>query len=701
MKIGYGAWLGCLGMALGSASMFGQGTYEFSDGGRRHTYQLSATEHYVVMRQGAAAGAEKRLRSMNGTKGTVKVGQRGWIVEQAGDGKKVRAGLREVSGVEQASPVFYDVEELPEASKLAAMTAANRAKRMAVARRVMTAKLLVKMDTDAQWDALRGQQAREREESALKDWRLVRFDDADAALAAAEWMMKDGKWEFTPVFAQQRQLRQSASGTRRREVNDRLFPFQWHLEDSMPGLNMRASWDVVTGRGINIVVVDNGVEVTHEDLAANTYPRLSGFHRNYLDGDPRDPTPVVTDITHRHGTSCAGLAAATGFNNLGVIGVAPEARIMAVRLIGGMAGADEEAGALSWQPAGVVSHVSSNSWGAADDGIATGRSSAQVEAALSRGANLNRNGLGTVYVVSAGNGRGEGDNSNYDAFAGSRFVIAVGAANRNGEQSSYSENGMNVAISALGGEYQPPGVVWTTTISGPEYGSVELEAFPTTEAPENYTDAFNGTSAAAPQVSGAVALMLQRNPRLGYRDVKEILFRTARRDGLKGGDGFWRNGAGFFFNHAFGAGLLNVSAAVDMAGTWTNLGQLFLWTRSVEGNVAIPDGGAAGAQAELDLSDVESLRVETVEVVVDVTHGNRGDLRLEIESPSGMPGIVEPRPLDDGSDLKSFQFSSVRYWGEQSSGVWKVKVLDTVANGARGSLTGVTLRVYGTRQPRP
>lgn len=153
-----------------------------------------------------------------------------------------------------------------------------------------------------------------------------------------------------------------------------------------------------------------------------------------------------------------------------------------------------------------------------------------------------------------------------------------------------------MAISAFGGEFNPPDVTWTTNNSGDAALTVLQGKLPTSTAPVNYSDAFNGTSAAAPQVSGAVALLLQANPKLGYRDVKEILMKTATKTGLQNGDEFKDNGAGFTFSHSFGAGLLNVSAAL-MAASWTNLGEFSratVTTTATESN-PIPDGTVDGA----------------------------------------------------------------------------------------------------------
>ncbi len=659
-----------------------QTDYVFSDGGKRQSFRLSSTEVFARKAPGIDVVKSEPYGS-DGAVYTVKAG-----VAKLRKDRKARASAAKAGGT--LYPVFYDVQDLPAADKLAAMKEPERSQRMAGARRVMTQKLLVHMD-ESRFAALEaGTQAVSKEASLLKGWMLVSYPDPFTALDAADWMTRTGGWEYIPVFMRQMAKKQAAL---QREVNDPLFPKQGHLSATVePNLNIKNAWDSVTGKGINIAVVDDGLEVNHEDLKPNAYPLESGYHRNFNEGPPNDPSPLK--ISETHGTACAGLAAAAGFNNLGVIGVAPEAQMMGLRLIAGNSTEEDNGTALAWQPDGLTVHVSSNSWGPPDDGKSGGRVSALQLAGIEKGATNNRGGLGTLYAVSCGNGRQNGDNASYDGFSGSRFAIAVAAVNRDGEQSSYSEDGMNVAISAFGGEQAPPAMMWTTNNSGDEVLAKKNTDFPTSEAPVNYTDAFNGTSAAAPQVSGGIALLLQQNPALGYRDVKEILMKTARRDILKGSDPFTPNTGGFQFSHSFGAGVMNVADALAMATGWTNLGPL-ISAEATAGGVPIPDTGEL-ASVDLDLSNAGKIRVEHVEVMMNVKHGRRGDLAFGIQSPGGMLSEAKARPLDDAADFSDYMFTSVRHWGETSSGVWKFIVRDTNANGVAGELVNVSIKIYGT-----
>lgn len=661
--------------------------YTFSDGGKPERFEFAPNEAYISFdratdRSAAMARVKKTLDA--NMESASETGETGFVVvlsQPAREAvKKLRSGKSQFEAVRSVAPVFYDASEVHRDA----------------ARRFVTSRLLVKLGAGGgAWSKLQeSTHAQSRKDSLIKGWSLVEYGDPYTALDAADSLTRDGGWEFIPVFAQQLEKRQAkASGQLQRPVNDPLYPNQWHLGGTGPNLLMNAAWDVATGKGINVAVVDDGLDVAHEDLAGNAYPLETNNHRNYNSGPPNDPTPA--NPGQNHGTNCAGLIAAVGFNNIGVIGVAPEANLMGLRLIAEPSGDDAIADAMSWQPNGLVTHVSSNSWGPADDGKALGTMGALQAAAIAQ-ANTHRNGLGTVFLVSAGNGRQAGDDASYDAFAASRFTIAVGAVGRTGDPSSFSEQGINVAISAFGGEFNPPDVTWTTNNSGADALASLQSKFPTSQAPVNYSDAFNGTSAAAPQVSGAVALLLQANPNLGYRDVKEILMKTATKTGLQNGDAFRDNGAGFSFSHSFGAGLLNVSAALDLAAGWTNLGPLTSITLKSADIAPIPDGSQDGAVFSFDFSAAQKLRVEHVEFIVNVQHPNRGELGFIVTSPSGMTSIVQNRAPDTGANFENYSFTTVRDWGESSTGVWTVRVIDIAGNGVTGTAGNLTMNIWGT-----
>lgn len=199
-----------------------------------------------------------------------------------------------------------------------------------------------------------------------------------------------------------------------------------------------------------------------------------------------------------------------------------------------------------------------------------------------------RNVLGTIVVQSAGNSYQLGDDTNLHNFQNSRYIITVAASDYFGQAASYSSPGASILVTAPGGENGGATGIFTTDRAGAAGYS-----------PSDYIF-LTGTSFAAPIVSGVVALMLEANPNLGYRDVQEILAYSARHIGADwsnlefNGANNW-NGGGLHYDtglRRFGFGLVDATAAVRLAETWgpahtiANLQEL-VFTRTP--NKAIPD----------------------------------------------------------------------------------------------------------------
>lgn len=476
---------------------------------------------------------------------------------------------------------------------------------------------------------------------------------------------------------------------KRLSPNDTLFPQQWHLFNSGQlgavatiDINVTNVWNTYRGNGTRILIVDDGLQMNHPDLAANVD---ATFGYDFRDNDS-DPSP--TDPSDAHGVSVAGIAAARGNNGLGVSGVAFESRISGVRLIGpGTVTLDEEAQALSYS--NMVFQVSNNSWGPSDDGSVYPLPSL-TEAAFVNGTTTGRGGRGVIYVWAGGNG-GLGDNSNLDGYANSIYTIAVGALNDQGVRASYSEQGANLVVSAPSGRdsTRPQGSTTTdiTGNSGYSPGPGDL-------ADADYTQLFNGTSSAAPVVTGVVALLLEANPNLGWRDVQEILIRSARK--INPLDPGWTvNSAGYNFHHDYGAGMVNVQAGVNMALGWTNLPAQVSSISTLTGlALPIPDNNIAGVTVQFNISDT-ALRAEHVTLNVDIPHTFRADLEIVLTSPTGTQSrMVERRGFDPGS-YNNFRFMTVRHWGERAAGTWTLRVSDRAGNDV-GTLASARLQVFGT-----
>ncbi|MDH3998602.1 MAG: S8 family serine peptidase, partial [Desulfuromonadales bacterium] len=304
--------------------------------------------------------------------------------------------------------------------------------------------------------------------------------------------------------------------------NDPLFSQQWYLENfgqcgagAGEDISASAAWELSLGEDITLAIVDSGIDLQHPDLVGNL---LFGGHRDFIpDGSAIGP----------HGTAVAGLAAAKGFNNRGLIGVAPETSMLSFRIISGEElfadEADEAAALNSWR---VDVDIYNNSWGPPDDDLASFEGpSMLVRDAIESGVRQGRGGLGSIYLWAAGNG-GPTQSSTLDGYANLRHAISVTATTCTGRAASYAELGSNILVNAPAGD-GAFGLVTTDEVGS--FGYNAGLGFGDLSDPD-YTDTFIGTSAATPVVSGVVALMLEANPQLNWREVQQILALSAEQN---------------------------------------------------------------------------------------------------------------------------------------------------------------------------
>ena len=303
------------------------------------------------------------------------------------------------------------------------------------------------------------------------------------------------------------------------EFDDPLYGCQWHLKNTEQNdgattgedINVESVWKTYKGNGIHIAVVDDGMHFAHEDLKDNVDTALNH--------DYTPETPSIYTRNNNHGTAVSGLIAARD-NDLGVRGVAPRATIYGYNLIDNDT-AINEADAMTRNRVETI--VSNNSWGPPD--IVRLEGPARVwEMAIETGVNEGSDGKGIVYVWAGGNGAGIGGNSNYDGYANYYAVTAVCAVSDQGIRSSYSEQGANLWVCAPSDDF-----------------GRGRQGIVTTDNAHRYIDDFGGTSAAAPIVSGVVALVRQANPELSWRDVKLVLAASARRNDPDNSG--WQDGA--------------------------------------------------------------------------------------------------------------------------------------------------------------
>ncbi len=461
--------------------------------------------------------------------------------------------------------------------------------------------------------------------------------------------------------------------------NDPLYPEQWHWRNTGQGggtryedANLPDAWaQGVTGAGVLIGIVDSGALYNHLDLK----DRYRSDHSYDFRDQDNDPRPInSTDSSEHHGTAVAGIAVATAHNNIGGLGAAPGASFAALRLIPGLIEDWQEADALGYHPQDI--QIYNNSWGPDNDGaIEFDAPSFLAQEAFKKGAASGRGGLGSIYVFAGGNDREIGDRGDYDGYVSSIYTIGVGAVGADGKVAAYSEPAASLLISAPSGG-KGPGIITTSSV--------------VPNLLNNHTRSFGGTSAAAPIVSGVIALMLEANPGLTWRDVQHILVRTAS-DVDTSSPGWAVNGAGHTVHHDYGHGRVDAGAAVALARRWVNVGpaQSYSsgWKRAT----------FSGNLLSTSISFAQQLKVEhvTLEVIRAGTIDWK-DLAITLVSPSGTRSLFcEPHEgKEDGPN--SWTFMSTHHWDESLSGVWTVEISYHGSGSASNRAMNLRLTAHGT-----
>ena len=480
---------------------------------------------------------------------------------------------------------------------------------------------------------------------------------------------------------------------------DAFLGEQWYLYPRT-GINVFPVWADYTGSGVRVAVFDQGIDPSHPELDLNLLTSLGRKAGNLSAGG----APILA--TDNHGTAVAGTIAAER-NASGMVGVSYGAGLVSIYSQYSVA---EIANALTY--AGNFD-VLNNSWGFAPQGsdyyslygdwaftdnFSTARFSA-AGAALANLAATGRHGLGTVVVQSAGNSFGVGDDTNLHNFQNSQYIITVAATDYAGKVTGYSSPGASVLVAAPGGG-------GTDTLSDifttDRTGAAGVD-------PGDYTR-IAGTSFSAPIVSGVVALMLEANPNLGYRDVQEILAYSARKTDAVGNDWEYNgasnwNGGGLHFDdisHNLGFGLVDARAAVRLAETWSSTPHVSANRQqvSVSRSPALAVSDTGGLAMDL-ITITQAIDVERVEVTLNVTHPFIGDLGVLLVAPSGTTSFLLWRPQQNplsayGTDQNNihFTFDTVLNWGEGSVGTWGLGIFDE-ATGFSGSFDSWTLNLIG------
>jgi len=475
--------------------------------------------------------------------------------------------------------------------------------------------------------------------------------------------------------------------------HDPLIADQWYLSEA----NIIPVWQDYTGKGVRIGQFEPGSEfaTTKEILDVTHYDLKSNLNASWL----ADPTPGrmagegSAGAYSNHATLVAGVMVAAN-NGEGGIGVAYGATIGAHWIANNLSDISAMGRYINYD-------VVNNSWGASQP-YAVRFGQTMYSGDYINAVQYGRSGLGTVMVLAGGNDRQTGGSANTDNFGNNRYGIQVGSINSKSDLGTlqvggvpFSNPGASLLISAPGSN-----ITSTSRLIESDNGS-------TFGNDESVTQ---GTSFATPIVSGIVALMLEANPDLGYRDVQEILAMSAKK--VIDTNTVWAdnhatnwNGGAMHTSLDYGFGEVDALAAVRLAETWTTrqtaANENSLTKSSGTLNQAITDNGTITSTINMGAG----ISIEHVEVDINYTHQRWGDLIITLVAPNGTESILANRvgkaPGSSASDLGNtqsgnlqFTFMTTRDWGELSAGNWTLKVTDA-ATGSTGTLNSWSLRVYG------
>uniref|UniRef100_A0A6J0SNP4 Proprotein convertase subtilisin/kexin type 4 isoform X1 n=1 Tax=Pogona vitticeps TaxID=103695 RepID=A0A6J0SNP4_9SAUR len=462
---------------------------------------------------------------------------------------------------------------------------------------------------------------------------------------------------------------------------DPWFHKQWYMNnDVLPDLNVLSAWSQgYTGSGVVLSILDDGLEKDHPDLKAN-YDPMASYDFNDNDSDPQ-PRYNSWD-ENRHGTRCAGEVAAVANNEFCGAGVAYGAKVGGLRMLDGTVTDIIEAQSLSFRPQHV--DIYSASWGPEDDGKTVDGPGVLASEAFRQGVLRGRGGLGSLFVWASGNGGLQQDNCNCDGYTNSLYTLSVGSTTESGRVPWYNE---------------PCASTLTTTYSS---GARDEKQIVTTDLRQTCTSSHTGTSASAPLAAGIIALALEANPALTWRDMQHLVVRASSPAHLQADD--WAmNGVGRKVSHYYGYGLLDAGKLVDLAQKWNTtrpqrkcLIRIVYKPVAISSRLVISENVTPACQG--GTKAIRSL--EHVQAQLSLRYSRRGDLFISLTSPMGTTSVLAAvRPHDTSwQGYKQWSFMSTHYWDEDPRGTWTLRLENKGDAYNTGFLDGFVLKLYGTEE---
>uniref|UniRef100_A0A673MA58 Proprotein convertase subtilisin/kexin type 5-like n=1 Tax=Sinocyclocheilus rhinocerous TaxID=307959 RepID=A0A673MA58_9TELE len=465
--------------------------------------------------------------------------------------------------------------------------------------------------------------------------------------------------------------------------NDAKWSSMWYIHCNDNIHNCQSDMNIVgawkrgyTGKDVVVTILDDGIERNHPDLIQN-YDNEASYDVN---GNDMDPMPRYdASNENKHGTRCAGEVAASANNSHCTVGIAYNAKIGGVRMLDGDVTDMVEAKSLSLHPQHI--DIYSASWGPDDDGKTVDGPASLARQAFENGIRQGRKGRGSIFVWASGNGGRSRDHCSCDGYTNSIYTISISSTAESGRKPWYLE--------------ECASTLTTTYSSGENYDRKII----TTDLRQRCTDSHTGTSASAPMAAGIIALALEANPFLTWRDVQHIIVKTSRAGHLSAPD--WKtNAAGYNVSHLYGFGLMDAEAMVKEAERWKQVPPQHICVENADKQIRYMQHPTATGCT--DNANHHVIYLEHVVVRITITHPRRGDLSINLTSPSGTKSQLLANRLFDHSmeGFKNWEFMTTHCWGEKAAGDWILEIYDSPSQlrsqKAPGKLKEWSLVLYGT-----
>lgn len=448
------------------------------------------------------------------------------------------------------------------------------------------------------------------------------------------------------------------------------------------GMNIDKVWQHgVTGKGIVVAVVDDGLQQSHPDLKDNFDPLAS------LDLVDFDETPDPEGKFSGHGNRCAGVIAASANNTECGVGVAFDVSLGGIRIFG-----EEDDDPTDSMEALALGYkrdyidIYSCSWGPEDTGWDMEGPGELARGQLEEGTKIGRHGKGSIFVFAAGNGGREYDSCAYNGYANSIFTITISGVSRNGSIPGYAER-----CSA----------VMATTYSQDDAEGVD--SIITSDLNGTCASTFAATSAATAMASGIIALAMEVNPEVTWRDMQHLIAYSSNHD-LPRSDDWMQNAAGLWVSSYFGFGLMDAVALVNYSRAWHTVPE------QIKCEIPRPRlnrflGQYGDTEVTLNVSKYSCGGENTIQylehvvVIIQARFDRRGYLEGNLTSPRGTTSQILPYRANDviATDFNNWPMLSLQFWGENPEGAWNLRFRNHFpAHEFSGYLFNWTLVLYGT-----